>query len=252
MRARAGTPGRSSAPGAVPPSRRDAHPPPRGGLVRCDPIRPRCTGSSTPCPMAIGGTGGARSSSKPGSGRYESAERDERRRARAPGPEPERVGHHRALREAAEHRPRRRDARLLGDGVEPRAGAGERGGERLRIRVPDLAHRVPVGAARRKVERPARRDPEQASLGVEVVEQRMEVVLVRAPSVEEDEEALRLARGRPFEVGQLVRWHGRGRYLRYARRPSTAPKSACRHVACANARPFVSKGGTPGSPRAGW
>ena len=34
--------------------------------------------------------------------------------------------------------------------------------------------------------------------------------------------------------------------------PSTKPKSACRQVACANARGFVSSGGIPRVPRAGW
>lgn len=38
----------------------------------------------------------------------------------------------------------------------------------------------------------------------------------------------------------------------YASRASTAPNTAWRHVACANARGFVSSGGTPFSPRAGW
>jgi hypothetical protein len=57
-----------------------------------------------------------------------------------------------------------------------------------------------VRAARRQGERAARRDPEQATLRVECVEQRDEVMLVGAAAVEEDEGALglpgRLARQR--------------------------------------------------------
>ena len=52
---------------------------------------------------------------------------------------------------------------------------------------------VPVRTARRQRERAARRDPEQAALRVEHVQQRDEVVLVGAAAVEEDERALRLA-----------------------------------------------------------
>src|SRR5207253_3068708 len=60
--------------------------------------------------------------------------------------------------------------------------------------------RVPVGAARRERERPARRDAEQASPRVEVVEHREEVLLVRAAAVEEDEQSLRVAARRPLQV----------------------------------------------------
>jgi len=52
-----------------------------------------------------------------------------------------------------------------------------------------------VGAARRQRERPARRDAREAPLRIEGVEQRKEVVLVGAASVEEDERALGIALG---------------------------------------------------------
>src|SRR5215210_275849 len=47
--------------------------------------------------------------------------------------------------------------------------------------------------ARRERERAARRDAEQPPLGVEQVQQREQVVLTRAATVEEDEQPLRLA-----------------------------------------------------------
>ena len=61
--------------------------------------------------------------------------------------------------------------------------------------VAQLAQDVPVRAARRQRERPARSDADEPTLRVERVEQRKEVVLVRASPVEEDERALRLALG---------------------------------------------------------
>ena len=51
-------------------------------------------------------------------------------------------------------------------------------------------------AARRQRERPARSDAVQAPLRVERIEEREEVVLVGPAPVEEDERAVRLARGR--------------------------------------------------------
>ncbi len=56
--------------------------------------------------------------------------------------------------------------------------------------------RVPVRATGRKGEWPARRRPDQPSLGVEGGEEREEIELVGAAAVEEDERALRVARGR--------------------------------------------------------
>jgi len=123
-------------------------------------------------------------------GRHEAVEGDDPRGPRAAASESERVAHHGTLREAAEDRP------LVGqvEPVEPRRDALVRRQEGIRVRKPNLADRVPVCAARRKNERPARRDPEQAPLGIERVEQWDEVVLVRAAAMEEDERALGFAR----------------------------------------------------------
>ena len=52
------------------------------------------------------------------------------------------------------------------------------------------AERVPVASARRQVERPAGGHAEQAPLGVEEIQEREEVVLVRPPAVEEDERSV--------------------------------------------------------------
>jgi hypothetical protein len=57
-----------------------------------------------------------------------------------------------------------------------------------------------VRPARRERERPARRDADQPPLGVEHVEEREEVVLVRAAPVEEHERPLRPAGSRADEV----------------------------------------------------
>jgi hypothetical protein len=62
-----------------------------------------------------------------------------------------------------------------------------------------------VRAARRQRERPARRDAEQPPLRIEDVEEREQVELVGAAAVEEDEQALRLAGGRPEAVLELRR-----------------------------------------------
>ncbi len=121
-------------------------------------------------------------------------------------------------------------------------------------------------AARRQPERSPRRHPEKAALGIEHVEEREEVALVGSAAVEEDKQPLGVTHGRARQMAQCVGGHVRRTlaeptlsFVRlavcdrcYARRPSTTPKSACRHVACAKARPFVRRGGTPGSPRAGW
>jgi len=62
--------------------------------------------------------------------------------------------------------------------------------------VAELPERVPVLSPRRQRERPARSHAVQATLRVERVEQREEVVLVGAAPVEEDERAVRVPRGR--------------------------------------------------------
>ena len=80
-------------------------------------------------------------------------------------------------------------------------------GERLGIRVADLLHGVPVGASRRQVERTAWRHAEHSPLRIEQIEEREEVALVRAATVEEHEQALRRCRGRADQVLEGVRGH---------------------------------------------
>ena len=67
--------------------------------------------------------------------------------------------------------------------------------ERRRVGRRDPGQRVPVTAARRQPERAARRDAEEPPVGVEQVEEREEVVLVRPAAVEKDERSLWLACG---------------------------------------------------------
>jgi hypothetical protein len=57
-----------------------------------------------------------------------------------------------------------------------------------------------VRAAGRQGERPARGHAQQAALGIQLVEQREEVVLAGRATVEEDECALSLARRRSESV----------------------------------------------------
>jgi len=135
---------------------------------------------------------------------HEAAQRDESRRSRPAAAESQGVGHHRALREAAEDGALRRDAGLPREGVEPGAGALERREERSGIRVADPVDGVPVRAVGRECERAARRGAEQAAVGVEHVEERREVELVGAAAVQEDERALGLAGGRARPVDERV------------------------------------------------
>src|SRR5207248_161700 len=76
--------------------------------------------------------------------------------------------------------------------------------EGRRIGIADARHLVPVRAARRQRERRPRRVAGEATLGVERVEEREEVVLVGAAAVEEDERSLRLPRGGALEVPELA------------------------------------------------
>ena len=130
-------------------------------------------------------------------------ERDDRRRPRAPAPESDREAHHRALREAAEHDP------LVRERVHEPGRGGEALGEGRRVREADARHGVPVRAAGRQRERPARAVPVEAPLGVERVEERQQVVLVGAAAVEEDERAVRLGDGRG-PLGERQTRAGRG------------------------------------------
>ena len=90
---------------------------------------------------------------------------------------------------------------------------GERGvalGEGRRIRVADTRHRVPVRAAGRQRERPARAVAVQPALRVERVEEPEEVVLARAAAVDEDERALGFARGGPLGEDHVRLGRGSG------------------------------------------
>ena len=74
----------------------------------------------------------------------------------------------------------------------------ERGQEGSRVGEADLPHDVPVAPAGRKEERSSRKDAEETAVGVEKVEERLEVVGVSAAPVSEDERsgrgAFRLAK----------------------------------------------------------
>ena len=74
----------------------------------------------------------------------------------------------------------------------------ERGQEGARVGEADLPHDVPVTSTGRKGQRSARKDAEETAVGVEKVEERLEVVGVSAASVSEDERsgrgAFRLAK----------------------------------------------------------
>ena len=156
------------------------------------------TGSYAPWPIAT-----------LGSGADEAAQRDEPRRPRPARAERERVAHDGALRKAPENRPLPRQV----EPVEPRRDVGVRRREGRGVREADLVKRIPVRPARRERERTARRDPEQTPPGVEGVQQREQVVLVRAASVEEDERTLRVARGLPNERSQRLAQLSRGFWI---------------------------------------
>jgi hypothetical protein len=93
-----------------------------------------------------------------------------------------------------------RDAVLGEQPVQPGAAGRVGRAERVGVRVADLADHVPVGAAGRQGERPARRDAQQPPLGIELVEQREQVVLGGAAAVEEDKSALGVGGGRTDAV----------------------------------------------------
>ena len=77
--------------------------------------------------------------------------------------------------------------------------------EGLGVWIADPVHGVPVGAAGRQRQRAAGGGAEQASLGIEDVEQWKEVMFVGAASVKEDERTLGRPGGGSGEV--LDRWH---------------------------------------------
>ncbi len=140
-------------------------------------------------------------------GRDEAAQRDQRGRRRAAAAEPERVAHHGALREAAEHGARRGHPRGLCKRVEPRRHQRQRLEEGLRIGVADPRDHVPVRAARRQAQRPPRRHGDQSPLRVEHVGQRLQVVLVRRAPMQQHERSFRCPGGGADAVGDVAGVH---------------------------------------------
>ena len=67
--------------------------------------------------------------------------------------------------------------------------------ESLGVGVADAGHDVPVAATRRQGQRPARGDADPAALGVQDVEETVQVVFVGAATVQEDDGALRIGIG---------------------------------------------------------
>jgi len=102
--------------------------------------------------------------------RDETAEGDQARGPRAAATEPERVRHHRALREAPEDRSLGRHAGFLGKACEPLAGERIARAEGLPVREADLADEVPMRAAGWQRERPAGGCGDEPALRVEKIE----------------------------------------------------------------------------------
>ena len=78
-------------------------------------------------------------------------------------------------------------------GVEPGRRPLEGREKRVRIRVADLLDRVPVRSTRWKCERPAGKDADEACVRVQDGEKRLEIELVRAAAVHEDERPARVS-----------------------------------------------------------
>ena len=119
------------------------------------------------------------------------------------GAEPERVAHHGAHREAAEHGLRGTQAGALPQLVVQRRQLAVGRVERLGVGIADTRHEVPVKAGRAlQAQRSARRDDVQAPVGVERVGERKQVGLVGAAAVMEHEQAGGLAGSGPLAIGQ--------------------------------------------------
>ena len=144
--------------------------------------------------IAIGSPGRSSSRSKPSTSGMNPLMASSPAGDGRPGPECERVRHHGALREASDHGPLPRHADILGEGLEPCGQHPEGLHERVPVRESDALDDVPVMAARRQGERPARSCAHQAALGVELVEQREQVRLVDTAAVQQHERTGRLRR----------------------------------------------------------
>ena len=137
--------------------------------------------------------------------RHEAAEGEDRPRRGAPLPSPTAYD----ITAPIEKPPITvRDPADLPLGEQPVEKVGQRrvaAGEGDGIRVADPRHEVPVAPAGRDVgERGARGYPEQAALGVELVEQPVQVVLIGTAAVVEDKRAGGLARRLADPVDQPV------------------------------------------------
>ena len=109
-----------------------------------------------------------------------------------------------ALAEAADHRLLPGDPAVAQLVVEESAELLERVDEGVLVGVPDLLDHVPVPPARRDVgQRRARCHPEQPPVRVELVEQRIEIALVDAAAVQQDQRALGLAGRLASQMDQL-------------------------------------------------
>ena len=118
-----------------------------------------------------------------------------------------RVAHHRAHREAAQHRSRWGDAQSPPRVGRAAAPAPRRAAcEGLAVGIADALHQVPVVAGRAvEQQRRARGDHPQPLPRIEQIGEPEQVALVGAASVVEDEQALRLSRrGRSRKVSVLA------------------------------------------------
>ena len=114
------------------------------------------------------------------------------------------AGHYRSLAEPPDHGLLPLDAPLGQLAVQEAAERPDGLQKGSFVGMPDLPDHVPVPTARRDVrERRPRRHPEQLSLRIELIEQGVEVALVDATAVQENQRAPRVARRLAIEVDQL-------------------------------------------------
>ncbi len=77
-----------------------------------------------------------------------------------------------------------------------------RGREGPGVRIADAGNDIPVVAGAAEAQRRARRDDMQPAVGVELVGEREQVALVRAATVMEGEQALRVAASGPLAIAE--------------------------------------------------
>src|SRR5690349_1645445 len=88
--------------------------------------------------------------------------------------------------------------------VEKAAEGTDRVDEGLLVRIADLADHVPMAAARRDVrDRRAGGHPEEAALGIELIEHWVEVALVDPAAMEQDQRSLGFAGRLAVQVDEL-------------------------------------------------